>query len=57
MIPFNVSFPGGSRAKITWDSVFWLGVVTAIGTVVGTLLYTYLIVPNLPAPPTPKSSS
>lgn len=45
MIPLNVNFPGGSKARITWGSVFWLGVVTTIGTVVGSYVYTTYVSP------------
>jgi NADH:ubiquinone oxidoreductase subunit 2 (subunit N) len=39
MIPMNLSLPGGGKASVTWASVFWIGVVTAIGTVIGTYVY------------------
>lgn len=42
MIPFNVAMPNGTRVPITWASVFWLGVVTTVGTVLGAYIYAYL---------------
>lgn len=45
MIPMNVNFPGGSKARITWGSVIWLGVVTSIGTVIGSYVYAKWVQP------------
>lgn len=36
---------GGNRIPITWESLFWFGVLTTIGTVVGTWLYVQYLEP------------
>jgi len=67
VIPFNVDFPGGARAKVTWDSVIWFGVVTTAASILGSYLWEYVLQPNLPswaqtwagptAPSTPNTTS
>jgi len=45
---------GKDRIPITWESLFWFGVLTTIGTVAGTWLYIKYVQPyQLPpgAPP------
>jgi hypothetical protein len=49
VIPFNVDFPGGARAKVTWDSVIWFGVVTTAASILGSYLWEYVLQPNLPS--------
>jgi hypothetical protein len=56
MVPFDVRLPGGTRAKVTWDSIIWFGVVTTLASIAGSYIWTYLIQPNL-APPTPIAGS
>lgn len=55
MIPMNLKLPGGGKASVSWASVFWIGVVTTIGTVAGTYIYQQWFAQFITAPPTPGS--
>lgn len=60
MIPMRLELPGGGKASVTWSSVFWIGVVTTIGTVVGTYVYARWVqkfIPSAAAPGTTGTSS
>ena len=57
MIPMNLRLPDGGKAMVTWGSVFWIGVVTAIGTVVGTYLYAQFVQQYVGLPPAPGSKA
>ena len=48
MVPFQVTESRG-RLNITWESLFWFAVVTAVGTVVGTYVYNEYVQPYLNA--------
>jgi len=56
MVPFDVNLPGGTRAKVTWDSIIWFGVVTTAASILGSYLWEYVIQPNLSAPPAPGTN-
>jgi hypothetical protein len=56
IIPFDVRVEG-RRMKVTWDSIIWFGVVTTLASVAGSYIWTYLIQPNLSAPPAPGTGS
>lgn len=49
MIPMNLELPGGGKARVTWASVFWIGVVTTIGTVAGSYIYAAFVQKYLPS--------
>jgi len=46
MVPFQVTERNG-KLNITWESLFWFAVVTAVGTVVGTYVYNKYVQPFL----------
>lgn len=46
MVPFQVTERSG-KLNITWESLFWFAVVTAVGTVIGTYVYNQYVQPYL----------
>lgn len=53
---------GASRVGITWESLWWFLVFTAIGTVIGGIMYYYVqpylpALPSAPAPPATQHAS
>lgn len=55
MIPFNVNV-GGQKVGITFWSLFWFFIVTAVATLAGTIAY-YYIQPYLPTAVTQATSA